>query len=359
LSKGRYSRKKAGRDAARVALCAILLLACRPALADEPLSVARDRKTPPLMNALNLIAEGAGFYADERLKVSSILTDSPLEALRLCASGQADICPVGIEPLVLRYDEGIRMKLFLARASKFGYVIGVPEGSPIKTLSDFKGKKIGVHATTGTSAVFTTESALAAAGLKPGDYELVTIGMDDQAVGALASGQVVAAALPFYELIPFMVAGTKLRILRHPSLGDVANAGYAAAPSVMAAKGDALKHFSRAIVKASLLVRYHPAAAARALLTADGKPFGDADLARKTAELTFWEDDLPAADPDNKRIGAISMAGMQAYIQLLADAGVTKTAIPAAQVVSDQFIEFANDFDHKSVDKYVKPTASR
>jgi ABC-type nitrate/sulfonate/bicarbonate transport system substrate-binding protein len=118
---------------------------------------------------------------------------------------------------------------------------------------------------------------------------------------------------------------------------------------VIAAKGDALQRFSRAIVKASLLVRYNPAAAARALLTADGKPIDDADLRRKTAELTAWEDDLPAADPDSQRIGAISMSGMQAYIQLLKDAGVTKTVLPVSQVVTDQFIEFANDFDHKSV----------
>ena len=338
---------------------AILLLACRPALADDALSVVKDAKTPPLMNALNLIAQGAGFYEDERLNVSTILTSSPLEALQFCASGKGDICPVGMEPLVMRYDEGIHMKMFLSRASKFGYVIGVPEGSPIKTLADFKGKKIGVHSTTGTSAVFATQSALSAAGLKPADYELVTIGMEDQAIGELASGKVVAAALPFYELIPFMVAGTKLRILRHPTLGDSANAGYAATPSVITAKGDALKHFSRAIVKASLLVRYHPATAARALLTADGKPFGDADVQRKTAELTFWEDDLPAADPDSRRIGAMSMTGMQAYIQLLKDAGLTKTAIPASEVVTNQFVEFANDFDHKSVERYANSTLSK
>jgi ABC-type nitrate/sulfonate/bicarbonate transport system substrate-binding protein len=134
----------------------------------------------------------------------------------------------------------------------------------------------------------------------------------------------------------------------------VPNSGYAAAPSVMAAKADALQHFSRAIVKASLLVRYNPAVAARALLTADGKPFGDADLRRKTAELTAWEDDLPAADPDNKRIGAIPITGMQAYIQLMKDAGVIKTAIPASQVVTNEFIEFANDFDHRSVEKLAK-----
>jgi ABC-type nitrate/sulfonate/bicarbonate transport system substrate-binding protein len=86
--------------------------------------------------------------------------------------------------------------MFLARASKFGYVIGVPVDSPIRTLADFKGKKIGVHSTSGASAVFTTQSALSAAGLKTTDYELVTIGMQQEAMGALTSGKVDAAALP-------------------------------------------------------------------------------------------------------------------------------------------------------------------
>jgi NitT/TauT family transport system substrate-binding protein len=332
--------------------CAFLCLTFRPASADDSLSVVRDSKTPPLMNALNLIAEGAGFYKDEHLQVTNVLSNGSLDALRICSSGEGDICPVGIEPLVSRYDEGIHLKLFLSRAAKFGYVIGVPENSPIKTLADLRGKKIGVHSVTGTSAVFTTESALSTAGLKRGDYELVTIGLEDEAVGAVASGKVVAAALPFYELIPFMIAGTQLRILRHPTLGEYANAGYAVAPSVIAAKEDAIRRFSRAIVKASLLVRYNPAAAARDMLTADGKPFGDADVKRRTAELTFWEEDLPAADPDNRRIGAISMTGMQAYIQLMADAGIIKAVSPASQVVTDQFIEFANNFDHKSVEKF-------
>jgi NitT/TauT family transport system substrate-binding protein len=339
---------------AGIGVCAILLLACRPALADDVLSFVKDARTPPLMNALNLIAEGAGFYKDEHVKVSTVLSNGAQEALQTCSSGKGDICPIGIEPLVTRYDEGIHLKMFLARASKFGYVIAVPEASPIRTLADCKGKIIGVHSTTGPSAVFTTQSALSVAGLKPADYELVAIGMDDQALGALTSGKVAAAALPLYELVPFMVAGTKLRILRHPTLADSANAGYAAAPSVIAARGDALGRFSRAIVKASLLVRYNPAAAARALLTADGKPFGDADLRRKTAELTAWEDDLPAADPDNQRIGAISMTGMQAYIQLMADAGITKTAMPVSQVVTDEFIAFANGFDHKSIRQFAK-----
>jgi ABC-type nitrate/sulfonate/bicarbonate transport system substrate-binding protein len=122
----------------------------------------------------------------------------------------------------------------------------------------------------------------------------------------------------------------------------------------MTGKTEALKRFSRAIVKASLLVRYNPRAAARALLAADGQPSDDAALAAKTAELTVWEEDLPASDPDNPRIGEISMAGMQSYIQLLADAGAIKAVIPASQVVTEEFIPYANDFDRKAFEQSAK-----
>ena len=327
-----------------------------PAFADEALSVVKDGKTPPLMNALNLIAEGAGFYKEEHLKVTTVASDGPVDARRMCSNGLGDICPVGMEPLAAPPAPGnVRLKMFLSRMSKFGYVIGVPEDSPIRTPADLKGKKIGGHSATGTSAVFAIQSTLLAAGLKPTDYEMVTTGMNEEAVDALISGKVAAVGMPFYELLPFIVGGTKMRIFRHPTLGDVPNSGYAAAPAAIASKGDALKHFSRAIVKASLLVRYNPALAARALLIADGKPFGDSDVKRKTAELTAWEDDLPAADPDSKRIGAISIGGTQAYIQLMADAGVIKAAIPASEVVTDEFIAFANDFDHQSIQRFALP----
>jgi NitT/TauT family transport system substrate-binding protein len=329
----------------------VLLLAQGPAFADDSLSVARDAHTPALMNALNLIAEGAGYYKQAHLKVSPLLTHGSLEALQACSNGTADICPIGIEPVITRRDEGIHLKMFLSRASKFGYVIAVPADSPIKTLADFKGKTLGVHSSTGTSGVAATISSLSVAGLKPTDYKIVTIGLESQAMDALAAGKADAAALPLYELIPFMVSGTKLRILRHPSLGPFANAGYAASPEEMATKGDALKRFSRAIVKASLLVRYNPQAAARALQTADGKPLDDATLAAKTAELAAWQEDLPASDPTSKRIGEVSMKGMQEYIDLLADAGAIKAAIPVSEVVTEDYIAYANTFDRKAFKK--------
>jgi NitT/TauT family transport system substrate-binding protein len=333
---------------------AALLLVAAPASAQEALSVILGKHTPPLMNTLNLVAEGAGFYKEEGLDVTTTLVDSSTLALMICARGQGDICPAAIEPLVDHYDEGVRMKMFLGRESKFGNVIAVPQDSPIKTLADLKGKSIGVHSATGSAGVFTTQSALAAAGLQPSDTTLVTIGMDKEAMGALTSGQVAAVGLPVYELVPFIVAGMKLRVFRHPAIADVANGGYAVAPSVLATRADAVGRFSRAIVKASLLIRYNPAAAARAMLSAQAKPFTDADVQRTAADLAAWQDDLPAWDPDSRRIGAISQDGVQRYISLLASAGVTKRTIPASDVVTDQFIVYANDFDRAAFEQRAK-----
>jgi NitT/TauT family transport system substrate-binding protein len=333
---------------------ALLLVGFRPALADDALALVLGGQTPELMNTLNLTAEGAGFYKQERLKVSLTLVKGSLEARQTCSSGQFDICPIGIEPLITDYNKGIRLKMFLSRAAKFTYVYGVLEDSPIKSLTDFKGKVIGVHSSDGSTAQGATESGLTVAGLKSSDYKLVTIGRDDDAMGALVSGKVDGAALPYYEFIPYIIAGRKLRFFPHPALADVTNSGYAISPAVMAAKSDQVKRFSRAIVKSALLIRYNPQAAARAILVALGKPYNDADLKRKTAELNAWEAYLPAGDPTGDRIGAINKAGVQTYMDLMKSAGVISDTVPVSEIVTDQFVGPANDFDHAAFEAYAK-----
>jgi len=334
--------------------CAMLLLAQAPAAADDALSVILGGTTPPLMNSLNLIAAGAGFYKDEHLNVTTSIVEGTPLAAKMCAHGQADICPMGIEAGISGYAKGDVLKMFLTRASKFGYVIAVLDNSPVKTLADLKGKKIGVHSLNGMSPILATKSSLATVGLKDGDYTFVPIGMTDAALGMFTSGKVQAAALPLYELIPYMVGGVKMRIFHHGTLADSANAGYIASPETLTKKHDAIARFSRAIVKAALLVRLKPEAAARALLTANGQPFTDADVKRKVAEFTVWQDDLPAADPDSRRIGTPSVAGMQAYLKILKDAGVITSDVPVSAIVTDEFGAAANDFDHKTIENFKK-----
>ena len=72
---------------------AMLLLAQGPAAADDVLSVYLGAHTPPLMNALNLIAQGAGFYKDEHLNVTTYRVPRAHAAAVLCAHGRAISAP--------------------------------------------------------------------------------------------------------------------------------------------------------------------------------------------------------------------------------------------------------------------------
>ena len=185
---------------------AALMFAGGPAFADDALSVILGVHTPPLMNTINLVAEGAASTRGTPEGNHHLGGQSDRGAENVF-EGAGDICPAAIEPLIDHYGENLHLKLFLSRASKFGVVIAVPADSPIKVPTDLKGKAIGVHSATGSAGEFTTQSSLAASGLHPTDYTLVTIGMDKQALGALTSGQVQAVGLPLYELAPFMVGG--------------------------------------------------------------------------------------------------------------------------------------------------------
>jgi ABC-type nitrate/sulfonate/bicarbonate transport system substrate-binding protein len=327
--------------------------------AHDELTFVISATVPPLMDTLDLVAQGAGIYASENLTVTKIFVGGVTEAAEIVASGKGDICPIGIEPLQTGYERGLDLRMFMARMGRYTYVLSVLEESPVKALTDLRGARIGIHqiGERPLSGQVAVETMLAAAGLARGDYTLAAIGFNDVALAELTSGRVAAAGFPFYELIPFQVAGTKVRTFRHPVLGDVINAGYAAAPATIAARGDALGRFSRAIAKAALLVRWVPDAAARVLLEALGKPFGDADVARYAAMFALWQTELPAWDHANPRIGYIAPEGMARYNRLIADYGLTRDVVPVEAILTNDFNEAANAFDRAELQALARSLA--
>jgi NitT/TauT family transport system substrate-binding protein len=312
---------------------------------NSALSFVLARRTPALMDVLNRVAQGAGFYDAERLDIEQIRVGGAAEAAEVCSSGRGDICPIGIEPIFTGYDEGIRLKFFLARVARYTYVLGVPAESPIRTLADFRGATIGVHILgAGSAGKVAVDSMMAEAGLHEGDYSLSAVGYEDEALDAVLSKRVAATAFPAYELIPFELAGHKLRVFPHPVLAGIVNAGYAASPATIERKADALQRFSRAIVRAAVFAGRDPAAAARHVLAGSGLPFSADDAERKAREIALW-DALPGRDPHDPRIGYVPPEGIDRYGRILVQHRLMKQALPAADVVTNAFVPFANDFD--------------
>ncbi len=329
---------------------ALLLLAnANVARAADTLTIIEGASAPGLQDALELVADGAGFYRDERLDVRKEYASNASLAAQLVASGKADVASLAVEPVLTGWERGVRLQFFLARAARLSYVLAVPDASSIRTLADFKGADIG-ETNTGSSGEVSAGSMLAGAGLRKGDYAYIPIGYGAQALDAIANKRVAGVAFPHAELITMeAVENARFRYFRSPLLKDVANVGYAALPATIAAKSDVLARFSRAIAEAAYFIRKNPAAAARLFLAGTGAKVAPEALRIKTLELTLFEDDLPAAEPSGERIGYLSPLGLELYSRAIVDDGLARQVVPADALVTDRFIRFANTFDRRAV----------
>jgi NitT/TauT family transport system substrate-binding protein len=333
-------------------LGALLLLAAaapRPAAADDTLTELGGSIALSLGDVLDVVADRAGFYKQQHLNVVIQLVNSPSAAAALVASGKGDICGISYEAVLQGYEKGLHLQYFFTKAARLSNVLAVLDDSPIRSLNDFKGKNIGVF-NIGSAGEITAQLILAGAGLRKDDVTFSPIGAGAQALDAILNHRVDAIAYPYAEIVPMELrAHFQMRVWRHPTLQDVPAAAYASTPDTLASKADAIRRFARATAEAALFVKTNPVAAARMFLAASHAPFTDADVALRARSFVLLRPDLPDVDPRTGEIGALSEPLMQRYAQALADYGMTKTVVPVDQVITNRFIDAANDFDHRAV----------
>jgi NitT/TauT family transport system substrate-binding protein len=337
------------------AVCAGVLLAllASPVLADDHLTVIGGSSPAGFFEVIDHVAELGGFFKEEHLIVDKQYMTAAGAAAQLVGSGKAEVYSGSVEPILLGYSKGLRLQMFLGGDPQYDYVLGVPVDSPIKSLEDFKGKEIG-EIIGGSAAEISLQSMLAGVGLSKSDYSVVSIGVGPQALSAIVSGKVAGAAFPSVELVLEGVQGNvRFRFFRHPILKDIGNVAWAASPATIAARPDVLRRYSRALVKAAILIRENPELAARYFVEGSGAKVTDKAVADEGEVLRLLPDDLPAVKPMSKKIGYIAPSGIELLSKFLVDGGLIPAAVPAA-VVSNQFIDFANAFDHRAFIAQVK-----
>jgi NitT/TauT family transport system substrate-binding protein len=334
---------------------AVALAVPKPAAADDTLTLVSGAFPTAFPEVLNAVAERAGFYKAEHLDIEDQYTGGAATvAVQLVGSGKGDIGGVGTEPIIQGYEKGVRLMAFMSRDPHLQQVLGVLDDSPIRTLADFKGATIGQLAL-GQPGTIYTGVMLAGAGLKSSDYSFVAIGNGAQAIQAITSKRVDAVAFPEPELRTYeVIAHLKFRYFYQPILKDISDVSYVASPATIATKADAFKRFCRAIVEASILVRENPPLAARYFVEHSGLKVTDEAIANETRLLEISQDMLPAQDPMSKRIGEVPQRGMQVLDNFMYDNAMTSIRVPASAIVTNQFIDYANDFDHKAFIARVK-----
>lgn len=300
------------------------------------------------------IGQQTTFFRDEGLDVEVRYGSGAPLATQIAAANQADVAFITVEPAINGYDKGIRGKIFVRLNNELIYYIAVPDDSPIKTVEDLKGKKVGI-ASFGSAAVPVIRSILRSAGIEPQSDTLLPVGVMDQAMAALRSGNIQALGL--YDGIYFALerAGVKLRYFKHPTLAQFGNTALFTSDETIKTKKDDLCKFGRAYAKATLFAITNPEAAVRLYwkaVPAARRGVDDADaLKNGLVEVAPMLKVYDVGFPPNAKYGAIDRLAMEKYMEVNKQEGVIPTIPPLDAIVTNDFIECINDFDSEVVRK--------
>ncbi|HEY1719624.1 MAG TPA: ABC transporter substrate-binding protein [Magnetospirillaceae bacterium] len=234
------------------------LLAAAPASANEKLTVMLDWLVNPDHAAL-VVAQEKGYFADEGLDVDLIAPADPNDPPKMVAAGKADLA-VDYQPqLLIQVNEGLPLTRIATLVSTPLNCLMLLDSSPIKSIADLKGKKVGFSVSGFEDALLGTMFEKNGISLK----DVTLINVNFTLSPALISGQVdaVIGAFRNVEVQQMGVEGHPARafypeeegVPAYDELIVVANKDKRADPR--------FKKFVHAVERATLYVENHPAEA--------------------------------------------------------------------------------------------------
>jgi NitT/TauT family transport system substrate-binding protein len=319
-----------------------------PAQSDESLTLIAGANQTGFFEILEYVAEAEGFFKEQHLHVDVQFANNPGNAAQLVASGKGDIVSTSLEPIIQGYEKGLRLTAFFNRNPQYQWVLAVLADSPIHTAADFKGTTLGEY-TPRSPGEYSTDATLRGAGLKSSDYSYEVIGSGAQAIAALTGKKVAGASFPYAELLIYEnVANLKFRYFWNPILKDISDVGFCATPTTIETKADALKRFTRAMAESSIFIRVNPQVAARDFLHGAGVQATPEALRNEVRLLQIGQGILPGVIPTSNKVGELGTRSANVLTKFINDNGLTAHVVPVSAVVTDRFIPYANDFDHRA-----------
>ena len=302
------------------------------------------------------LAKALGYYEEEGLDVEIVPGQSSATTAQLLLSGRADIGLAQPDPVVIqRANNRIPLVSFYAVCRRGTNRFVVNPDSPIQSVRDLKGKKVGVN-DLGSGGVIYLRARLKEAGMSANDVQLMTVGYGTPFYEALKNHNVDAEVSFTGGIARQQMAGYAVRML--PATPDEMNQysfNLFATQSFIDKNPDVIARMGRAVTKATVFLMTNPEAAVhifwkqypdRAPKDLNNPKALQNDLAIIKAEIReMAADELPV----NFKWGsqdAATFAKIQAY---LADAGQIPKPISPTDFFTNVFADQYNQFDHQAI----------
>jgi NitT/TauT family transport system substrate-binding protein len=300
------------------------------------------------------IAAKMGWFEKDGIKVDLVPLPGSTDCVKLIATKELQASLPSVEPLAIIRPQGVKAKFFYTAYQANIYGIAVPEASPVKSITDLKGKKIGV--TSMASAGVIVARALAkAAGMNPDtDVSIIVAGEAAQTAALLKSNQVDALSQFDTQYALTSNAGAKLRMLDHPEIRKFPSNGFVALEDYIKNNRKEAVALARGYAKGTVFAIANPEAAIRILwemypqTKATGKDEATAlkdDLITLEARAANWRYEQVGA----KRWGENVVKNYQDYAEWLLAQGIIKTKTDANDLVTNDLLDEIDNFDEKAL----------
>jgi NitT/TauT family transport system substrate-binding protein len=308
------------------------------------------------------IATKMGWFAKDGIKVELVPLPGSTDCVKNVATREVNYSLPSVEPVAIIRAQGVKAKIFYTAYQGNIYGIAVPEQSPIKSITDLKGKSIGV--TSMASAGVIIARALAAnAGMNPdSDIRIVVAGEGAQTAALLRSGQVDALSQFDTQYALVENAGAKLRMLDTSEIDRYPSNGFLALEETLRSRRKEALALVQGYAKGTVFAIANPEVAVRIVwevypqTKATGKDEATAlrdDVKTLEARIRNWKLEKAGVS----RWGENSEANYAAYSDFLQKWGIIKEKVPASDLVTNELITEINDFDQAKLGAEAKAYA--
>jgi NitT/TauT family transport system substrate-binding protein len=278
------------------------------------------------------VAMEKGYFKEEGLNITGIITSAGGgTSLRNMLAGNVPYGEVNPGVVINAIQQGADLKIIsdnVLTVAEFAWV--VKPDSPIKTLKDIKGKKIGYTNPRSTSQALA-QMVAQAAGFKPEDVEIVRTGGFGEGIAALDSGLIDIAPLtePLWSKFKdkYRVIATAAELL--PPLDNVVGV---TTETQMAARGDFIRGVIRARRKAVQFMKANPDEAGDLVAKAYGIDKAVARSAVRnlvtstTKGVPYWGE------------GEFHLEGLKRMIELQRGLGTIKGDVDYDKIIDTRFL---------------------
>lgn len=290
-----------------------------------------------------------GFSAEEGVDLVVQTTQGSQQALQLLAAGRADFVQVTTETIINARDQGVPAIIVYSSVAHYNSQIAALEDGPVKSISDLKGKQVGVFSMA-SGGVPYLKSVLREAGLNPdADATLVPTGAGAPAVQALRNGTVGALSLWAGAFAVMENQGLKLRIFTSKALSRAPGHILATTEEFARNNPEVVARVGRVYAKSAVFAMANPEAAVQAYwkaLPQNRPPEANATTLKEQINiLNVGLRDMRVDNRADTRWGWNDGTGLRALQDYLVANGARTTIVPEAQLFTNAQVDAYNQFD--------------